>query len=222
MFKSNDVVLFQGDSITDASRRRGRKGPNDPAALGHGYVLHVAAELLERHAGLGPSIYNRGISGDKVYQLADRWPKDCLKIQPDVLSLLVGVNDYCHGHFHGYGGTVASYAHDYDTLLARTRAELTDVKLILGEPFLLEAGDITAALVEGIGAYRDTARKIAEKHRAVWVPYQQVFNEALKQAPADYWAPDGVHPTVAGHMLMAKAWLRATGVSTDGQDVQDG
>ncbi len=211
MFRSNDIVLFQGDSITDANRRKGRKGPNDPAALGQGYVFHTSAELLQRHAGLGLNIYNRGVSGDKVYQLADRWKRDCLKIKPDVLSILVGVNDYCHIHFNGCGGTVAEYANDYDTLLERTRAELPDIKLILGEPFLLEAGDITEAHVEGIEAYRDAAKKIAEKHRAVWVPYQQVFNDALKHAPAEYWAPDGVHPTVAGHRLMAKAWLEAVG-----------
>jgi lysophospholipase L1-like esterase len=209
MFQSNDIVLFQGDSITDANRRKGRKGPNDPAGLGHGYVFHVAAELLERHAGLGLSIYDRGIGGDKVYQLADRWKQDCLKLKPDALSILIGVNDYWQVHFHGIGGTVSEYANDYDTLLERTRTELPDIKLILGEPFLLEVGDITEAHVEGIGAYRDVAKKIAEKHRAVWVPYQQVFNDALQQAPAEYWAPDGVHPTVAGHRLMAKAWLEA-------------
>ncbi len=209
MFRSNDIVLFQGDSITDANRRKGRKGPNDPAALGHGYVFHVAADLLERHAGLDLNIYGRGVSGDKVYQLADRWQKDCLKIKPDVLSILVGVNDFCHVHRHGFGGTIAEYASDYDVLLTRTRAELPNVKFIIGEPFLLEAGDMTESHVEGISAYRDAARKLADKYRAVWVPYQQVFNDALKDAPAEYWAPDGVHPTVAGHMLMGKAWLRA-------------
>jgi len=209
MFQPNDIVLFQGDSITDANHRRGRKGPNDPAALGQGYVFHTAAELLRRHAGLGLNIYNRGVSGDKVYQLADRWKRDCLKLKPDVLSLLVGVNDYCYCHFHGYGGTLAEYQLDYDTLLDSTRVMLPEVKLIIGEPFLLEAGDINESHVEGITAYRDVARKTAEKFQAVWVPYQQVFNDALEKAPAEYWAPDGVHPTPAGHMLMAKAWLEA-------------
>ncbi len=209
MFQTHDILLFQGDSITDANRRRGRRSPNDPAALGQGYAFHAGAELLRRFAGLGLNIYNRGVSGDKVYQLADRWQADCLKLKPTVLSILVGVNDYCHCHFHGYGGTVAEYERDYDVLLDRTRAALPDVKLIIGEPFLLEAGDMTEAHVEGITAYRDAARRIAQKYRAVWVPYQQVFNDALKEAPAEYWAPDGVHPTPAGHMLMARAWLQA-------------
>ncbi|MEZ6193160.1 MAG: SGNH/GDSL hydrolase family protein [Phycisphaerales bacterium] len=209
MFKPDQTVLFQGDSITDANRRRGRKGPNDPAALGHGYAFHTAAEILRRFPEMNLQIYDRGISGDKVYQLADRWEKDCLRFKPDVLSILVGVNDYCHVHFHGYGGTLVEYENDYDTLLERTRAALPDIKLILGEPFLLKAGSITEAHVEGIGAYREAARRIADKHKALWVPYQQVFNDALKLAPAEYWAPDGVHPTVAGHMLMSKAWLAA-------------
>jgi len=209
MFKTHQTVLFQGDSITDANRRRGRKGPNDPAALGHGYVFHAAAELLRRHPGLDLQIYDRGISGDKAHQLADRWQRDCIALKPDVLSVLVGVNDYCHIYFHGYGGTINDYQNDYDALLERTVGVFPDIKLILCEPFLLEAGDITAEHVEGIKAYQAIAKDLAEKYGAVWVAYQQVFNDALAQAPAEYWAPDGVHPTPAGHMLMARAWLDA-------------
>lgn len=214
MFQPHNIVLFQGDSITDANRRRGRKGPNDPAALGHGYVFHTAAELMRRHPSADLQIYDRGISGDKVHQLADRWERDCLKIKPDVLSILVGVNDYCHVFFHGFGGTLAEYERDYDILLERTRNTLPDVKLILGEPFLIEAGDITADHVEGLGAYRDVARQLAEKYHALWVPYQQVFNDALNDAPAEYWAADGIHPTLPGHMLMSKAWLNTIAPET--------
>jgi lysophospholipase L1-like esterase len=209
MFKLNDIVLFQGDSITDAGRDREAAGANVMQALGYGYVSHVAAELMLREPSLGLRVYDRGVGGDKVYQLADRWEPDCLALRPGVLSVLVGVNDYYHNFLHGTGGTVAEYENDYDTLLERTCAELPGIRLILGEPFLLKAGDITEAHVEGITAYRDAARRIAEKYRAVWVPYQRVFNEALKDAPAEYWAPDGVHPTPAGHMLMARAWLAA-------------
>jgi len=126
-----------------------------------------------------------------------------------VLSILVGVNDYWHVQTQGYSGGVQEYERDYNTLLEKTRAVLPSVKLILGEPFLLKAGDITEAHIEGIAAYRETAQRLAYKHEAVWVPYQQVFNDALKEAPATYWAPDGVHPTPAGHMLMARAWLGA-------------
>lgn len=209
MFKANDTVLFQGDSITDASRRKGRKGPNDAAGLGLGYVFHASAQLLKRSPGLGLNIYNRGVSGNKVYQLSDRWKKDCLKIRPDVLSILIGVNDYAHVHFHGYGGTLPEYERDYHILLENTFTYLPEVRLVLGEPFLLEAGPITDVHVEGITAYREAARRIAERFNAVWVPYQRVFNDALQEAPAEYWAEDGVHPTTAGHMLMAQAWLNA-------------
>jgi lysophospholipase L1-like esterase len=222
MYQPNDIVLFQGDSITDANRDRDAREANVIQALGCGYASHAAAELMLDAPSLDLNVYNRGVGGDKVYQLADRWEDDCLAIKPDVLSILVGVNDYCHAFVHGDGRTVEEYANDYDTLLDRTRTELPGVKLILGEPFLLEVGNFTEAHVEGITAYRDAARKAAEKYRAVWVPYQQVFNDAMKQAPAEYWAPDGVHPTPAGHLLMAKAWLKATGLSTDRQDVQDG
>lgn len=207
MFKTNNTVLFQGDSITDANRQRGLNSPNDPDALGHGYVFHTSAELMRRHPPLDLQIYDRGISGDKVFQLADRWQQDCLDIKPDILSILVGINDYWHMLTSDYGGTVADYERDYDILLERTRNALPKVKLILGEPFLLEAGDFTPDHREAVTAYQDTARRLAEKYDALWVPYQQAFNDALKLAPAEYWAPDGVHPTLPGHMLMAKTWL---------------
>jgi lysophospholipase L1-like esterase len=209
MFKANDTVLFQGDSITDAGRDRENADPSAIHALGCGYASHTAAKLMHRHTDLRLNVYNRGVSADKVFQLADRWEDDCLAIKPDVLSILIGVNDHNHIFSNGTGVTVADYERDYDSLLERTRAALPDVILIIGEPFLLIAGEFDETRVQGIAPYREVARKTAEKFGAVWVPYQQAFNDALAIAPADYWAPDGVHPTPAGHMLMAKAWLSA-------------
>ncbi|GAB4108809.1 MAG: SGNH/GDSL hydrolase family protein [Phycisphaeraceae bacterium] len=207
LFRPRTTIVFQGDSITDATRRRGRKGPNDAGALGHGYVFHVAAELLRRHADCDLQVYNRGISGDKVYQLADRWGPDCLDLSPDVISVLIGVNDYWHVLNHGYGGTIRDYERDYDALLERTREKLPNVRLVIGEPFLLLAGDFSDTHLEAFRAYREAARRVAERHDAIWVPFQQAFDEAQQRAPASYWAPDGVHPSVAGHKLMAEAWL---------------
>ncbi len=205
--KPGSTVLFQGDSITDANRDRNLKTPNEPAALGHGYVFHVSAELMFKYPDLDLKFYDRGISGDKVFQLADRWKEDCLDIKPHVLSIMVGINDYWHLRTSGYGGTIEDYETSYDNLLERTHTELPDVQFILGEPFLLEAGDFQPEHLEAFAAYRRAAQRLAKKHNAIWVPYQQAFDDALKQAPGDYWTRDGVHPTLAGHMLMAKTWL---------------
>ncbi len=210
--KPGATVLFQGDSITDANRDRDLKTPNEPAALGHGYVFHVSAELMRKYPEAELKIYDRGISGDKVFQLADRWQEDCLDIKPDVLSIMVGINDYWHLRTSGYGGTIEDYENSYDILLERTCAELPDVQLILSEPFLLEAGDFQPEHLEAFAAYRQAANRLAKKHNAIWVPYQQAFDDALEKAPGDYWTRDGVHPTLAGHMLMAKTWLNAVGL----------
>src|SRR5690606_9088299 len=92
----NDTILFQGDSITDAGRDKENQSPNNNRALGSGYAFLAAAKLLHDHAAQHPVIYNRGISGNKVHQLADRWDADCIALKPDILSILIGVNDYWH------------------------------------------------------------------------------------------------------------------------------
>src|SRR2546423_4675362 len=109
-FSRGEVVLFQGDSITDAGRSRERAGiANEQAPMGNGYAWLAAAGLLVERPNLQLKIYNRGISGNKVYQLAERWEEDCLKLQPNVLSILIGVNDIWHKLDGKYNGTVEVY-----------------------------------------------------------------------------------------------------------------
>src|SRR5205814_7101883 len=114
------VVLFQGDSITDAGRDRQVSEPNLARGLGSGYPLLVAAAALAAHPDRALRFYNRGVSGDKVPDLASRWATDTLALQPDVLSILVGVNDFWHKLSKGYSGTVQQYEDQYVALLAAT------------------------------------------------------------------------------------------------------
>ncbi len=93
-FSPEDVILFQGDSITDAGRDKKNEWANNGRSFGTGYAYNIASWMLEELAAKNLTIYNRGISGNKVYQLADRWDKDCLDLKPNVLSILIGVNDY--------------------------------------------------------------------------------------------------------------------------------
>ncbi|MEC5144481.1 SGNH/GDSL hydrolase family protein [Chitinophaga sp. 212800010-3] len=208
--KQNAVVLFQGDSITDAGRKRDNDQPNTNAMLGNGYALMAASALLLKNAGKQLRIFNKGISGNKVFQLADRWDTDCLAIKPDVLSILVGVNDYWHTLNNNYKGTVQTYREDYDKLLTRTRQQLPDVQLIIGEPFAVKGvRAVDDKWYPTFNEYRVAAKEMAAKHQAVFIPYQSIFDKAVQSAPGEYWTGDGVHPSVAGAQLMAEAWLQS-------------
>jgi lysophospholipase L1-like esterase len=205
----NDVILFQGDSITDAGRDKKSTAPNMPGLMGNGYAYLAAANLLLEYPEKNLKIYNKGISGNKVFQLADRWDTDCLDLKPNVLSILVGVNDFWHTITSGYTGTVATYRTDFKKLLDRTRQALPDVKLIIGEPFgVLDIKAVTSKWYPAFNDYRLASKEIADEFGAVYIPYQSVFDKAQKNARGSYWTGDGVHPTVAGANLMAQAWLK--------------
>ncbi|HAK55952.1 MAG: SGNH/GDSL hydrolase family protein [Vicinamibacterales bacterium] len=204
------VILFQGDSVTDVRRDRERAEPNDPQALGGGYPALAAAELLSGAPEAGWRCYNRGVSGHKVFQLLERWQADCLDLEPEVLSILIGVNDFWHTLSSGYEGTVEVYERDYRALVARTREALPDVGIIIGEPFAVTGGSaLGEAWYPAFADYQAATRRVADDHGAAWVPYQSIFDEALTRASVDYWCADGVHPSLAGHALMAEAWLDA-------------
>ena len=204
----NDTLLFQGDSITDAGRNRDQKAPNSPNGLGQGYASLAAAQLLFDYPTFQLKCYNKGISGHKVPQLHDRWKEDCLDLQPQVLSILIGVNDYWHRLHHGYEGSAQSYLDQYKKLIESTLKTLPNVKLIIGEPFALPGIQaVTDEWFPEFDGYREAAKQIAKTYQAKWVPYQQIFEQASKQVPASYWTYDGVHTTLAGAQLMAEAWL---------------
>ncbi|MBN2347391.1 MAG: SGNH/GDSL hydrolase family protein [Bacteroidales bacterium] len=204
------TVLFQGDSITDAHRDRARYYASDDGGFGSGYVYQICARLLGKNPTSELKLYNRGISGNKVFQLADRWEEDCIQLQPDILSILIGVNDFWHYLEGRYNGTPEIYKNDFRTLLDRTIKHFPEIKLIICEPFAVSGGFAvkdekwTAEFPE----YRRIAASIATDYKAAFIPYQQVFDKALEVAPAAYWCPDGVHPSVAGAYLMAEEWLK--------------
>lgn len=208
----NDVILFQGDSITDAGRNRDDRAPNSSHALGNGYAFLSAARLLHQHAEQRITVFNRGISGNKVHQLAERWDADCIQIKPNILSILIGVNDYWHTLTSGYSGTLQVYRDDYKKLLDRTLTALPNVKLIIGEPFAVNrVKAVTDDWFPAFDEYRHAAQEIAGEYKAAFIPYQRLFDEATQKASPDYWTTDGVHTTLAGAQLMAEAWLSVVG-----------
>jgi lysophospholipase L1-like esterase len=210
LIAANDVVLFQGDSITDAGRSR-EKGaePNNQAGFGSGYAWLAAASILTDRPKDGLKMYNRGISGHKVPQLAERWQRDCLDLNPNVLSILIGVNDIWHKLNGNYDGTAATYEAGYLALVERTQKALPKVKLVLCEPFVLRCGAVKDAWFPEFDDYRAAAKRVALKAGATFVPFQSVFDTAVEFAPPEHWAKDGVHPSSAGAALMAHAWTQA-------------
>lgn len=209
IIKKHSRILFQGDSITDAGRDRKKEdNSNDKNALGSGYVYLIASELLANRPSDGLEIYNRGISGNKVFQLADRWDKDCLDLKPDVLSILIGVNDIWHTLNGNYDGTIEKYEQDYRALLKRTFQALPNLKLVICEPFVLRCGAVNDKWFPEFDRYRAAAKKMSKEFDALFVPFQSMFDKAVKQASPSHWAGDGVHPTMAGAQLMAQEWLK--------------
>lgn len=207
MIKSGQTILFQGDSITDTGRFNRNAEANDPSGLGSGYAMMVAASLLAKRPADGLRFLNRGISGNRVTDLYARWVEDCVALKPDFVSILIGVNDTWRFFDSNCGVPVPKYTRVYRQLLAETREALPDVTLVLCEPFVLRCGAVTDQWLPMMKERCDAVRELAREFKAVHVPFQSMFDNALKQAPPAYWAADGVHPSAAGHMLMAQTWM---------------
>ncbi len=210
--KPGSVILFQGDSITDAGRNRNSDKPNDASALGNGYPFLLACDLLRDHSGAGHKVFNRGISGNKVPDLQARWEEDAVALKPDVLSILVGVNDIWHKLNGRYDGTVADYETGFRKLLQTTRKELPSTRIVICEPFALRCGAVNEKWFPEFDERRAVAGKLAKEMELTFVPFQTMFDQATKNVEPSYWAGDGVHPSLAGHALMAQTWREVTGL----------
>ena len=203
------TILFQGDSITDAGRDKKNQIANQQKALGAGYAWMAASHLLIKNPQLNLTIHNRGISGNKVHQLANRWDKDCLDLKPDILSIMIGVNDIWHGLNGKYEGTVKTYEDDFLSLMERTRKALPKTQFVICEPFVLRCGAVNEKWFPEFDRYRAAARKVADQNNATFVPFQSMFDEAVQYAPPKHWAGDGVHPSSHGASLMAHFWTQS-------------
>ena len=206
------VILFQGDSITDADRSR-----NSDQNPGFGYADMVMGALgYQRPYEF--TYYNRGISGNRVVDLYARIRKDMIQLKPDYMSILIGVNDVWHEIFDGNGVDAVKFEMVYGLLIEELLRELPGLKIMLLEPFVLpgSATQNTEALPNRWEHFRKetelraaAVRRVAEKYGLVFVPLQDKFDALNADAPAGYWLSDGVHPTPAGHAMIKEAWLEA-------------
>ncbi len=206
--KQNDIILFQGDSITDTGRKREELGPNNTAAFGNGYAMIAASCLLNKFADKNIQVFNRGISGNRVPDLLERWDVDAIQLKPTILSIHIGVNDFWRTIDRGAKNTPQQYKQQYKELLDKTLSALPGVRLIIGEPFGVNGiKSVTDAWYPDFTGYQQAAKEIAQEFNATFLPYQSVFDKAVSRNSGDYWTTDGVHTTLAGSNLMAQAWL---------------
>lgn len=202
LLKKDMTILFQGDSITDC----GRQG--EPCGIGYGYVQLISAFLWSAFPELKLNIVNKGISGNRIGDLEQRWDKDCLEIKPDLLSILIGINDTWRRFDSNDPTSTEVFRQGYDRLLTRTRKTPGSTTLVLCEPFVLPYPQDRRAWREDLDPKIAVVRDMARQFNAVYVPFDGAFAAASMAAPCSYWAEDGVHPTLAGHGLMSRVWLR--------------
>jgi acyl-CoA thioesterase-1 len=202
--EQGDVVLFQGDSITDAGRVRDKSDD-----LGKGYALMAAAQFSELYPEKQATFINRGISGNRVVNLQERWQQDCLDLKPNLVSIYIGINDTWRRYDRNDPTTTEQFAEGYHQLLTDTAA--TGAKLVLIEPFVLPVPVDRKGWREDLDPKIAVVRELAVEFGARLVCLDGLFAQAATRAEAAFWAPDGVHPSPAGHALIAKAWLRAVG-----------
>ena len=203
--KENDVVLFQGDSITDGNR--GRHSDLNHVH-GHSYAYIVAAELTADNIEKNIEFINRGNSGDRICDLYGRWKEECLNLKPTVLSMLIGINDMIFNWEHKSGSDPDRYEKIYRLLLDEVLEQNPNTLLVIMEPFFgdKKEPELDEYYKAGLGAYQEKARKIAEDYNAVFVPLQDLFDSYRNKTDIFKLLWDGIHPTTAGHHLIAQRW----------------
>ncbi len=194
--KDNSTILFQGDSITDAGRKR-----NHNDSLGDGYVMLAAAWLSALYPEYHLKFVNRGVGGDGIRDLRNRWKKDCLDLKPDLVSILVGVNDVTWR-----GTSTESFEADYLNILEQTQQLKCEIVLL--EPFLLPLVGDFDALTKELTKKIEVIKKIANKFEIKLIPLNDIFVKACLKRDASFWSLDGAHPTLAGHALIAQSWIK--------------
>ena len=205
------TVLFQGDSITDGNRTRNTDWNH---VMGHGYAYTVASKLWYEYPEKDFHFFNRGISGNRVSHLTERWQTDTLDLMPDVLSILVGINDSSTFIKGDASCAPEMFETGYRSLLRLTKEKLPNVHLVICEPFILPVGKVKDnwdTYKKDVDARQGIVKRLAAEFQAIHIPFQSAFDKALSKAPAEYWIWDGIHPMPAGHELMSRMWIEKVG-----------
>lgn len=189
------AVVFAGDSVTECGRQ------DDPDGLGSGYVRHLASTLVPG----GARVTNAGVGGDRLVDLEDRWAADVIAREPDLVSVMIGINDTWRRYDSGIPSEMGAFTDRYRHLLARLPS---DARIVLLEPFLLPVAADQERWREDLDPRIEAVHLLAEEFDAVLVPIDAILNRLARTLGAPALAGDGVHPTERGHREIAAAWAR--------------
>lgn len=224
--KKDFLAVFNGDSITHGGRGESMDANH---IMGHGFQEMCAAEMALRYAEYTPRFVNRGIGGRNLLRLSQGWEDDVIAFRPSLLTVLIGIND-CKGE-----EVPPEWQGMYEKLIDETQEKIPDCTIVLMEPFYQPLlpdfdapyGNVPHPLCEPvpfIPAGNDTeaslarrkrvmtdmqkvVREIADRKQTVFVPTQARLDENCRRAPVQYFVWDGIHPSIAGHRILADAWL---------------
>ncbi len=202
--------LFQGDSITDANRDRDDERIGSEV-FGYGYPLLFASDVLKNNKGKYEFL-NRGISGDRIVDVYARIKCDIINLNPDIMSILIGVNDVWHELNEQNGVDTPKFEKVYSMIIEEIKEALPDIKIIILEPFVLY-GEGSKRYYDdfrkGVEEKAAVAKRVADKYNLAFVPLMKQFDDAASDGDTKYWTTDGVHPTAAGHQLIKEELLKA-------------
>lgn len=202
---NNDTLLFIGDSITDTGRDR-----LDGKNLGQGFPLLIAAYLQTHFPEKRLTVLNRGVGGDRLIDVKNRWEEDCLIINPDIVTLMIGINDTWTNQNDGKEVTeaeLAEFESNYRFLL-KSLHQRTDARVVLMEPFVLPFPKDRVEWRADLDSRIQIVRKMARDYQTDLIPLDGLLNaEGIKNGFSYYTGDDGVNPTLAGHGVIAQAWI---------------
>lgn len=210
IIQRNSRLLFIGDSITDVGRNR-----LEGYDLGEGFPKLIAERLLEKYPAMDFTVLNRGISGDQVTDLKNRWSTDCLELQPDLVTILVGINDVYFVEDREATPTneeLEEFEGNYRSLLDLLNEE-TEARIVLMEPFVLPYPADRWNWRGQLDPRIQIVRRLAREYDALFIPLDGILNaKGIASSFQEYTGDDGVHPTKKGHQAIADAWFTYLGI----------
>ena len=196
-------ILFQGDSVTDA--RRDRSNPSD---MGDGYPRYASAMIQDSFPDIDFEFVNLGIGGNRTEHLVQRLESDFIDIKPDIISVMIGINDVWHRHSHDIRTTDEDIERNYRTVLEAIKSR-TDARILIIQPFLMESANPNVAeLREELTIAQVIIKRLADKYADAYLPMDTILNTETKEEPV-YYTEDGIHPTPNGACYIGEAYLKA-------------
>ena len=196
-------ILFQGDSVTDAGRDR-----SDPHDMGNGYPRYASAMIQDSFPDTELEFVNLGIGGNRTEHLVERLETDFMEIQPDIVSIMIGINDVWHHYSHGIETSDEQFEQNYRAVLDAIKTR-TSARILMIQPFLLETVDpAKQAYTEELARKQAIVKKLADEYADAYLPLDEILHAETEEEPA-YYAADGVHPTPDGACFIGEAYLGA-------------